>query len=60
MALSSTRSLSRMAISGRVGAVLGELLAQDVGADLGRGGRLSLEALDVGKPKSEVDHLEGV
>ena len=28
--------------------------------DLGRGGGLSLEALDVGKPESEIDHLDGV
>ena len=41
-------------------AIGGELLAQDARADLGRGGRLSLEALDVGKPKSEIDHLDGV
>ena len=59
-ALSSTRSLSRMSISAAVGAVLGELLAQDARADLGRGGGLSLKAVDVGKPKSEIDHFDGV
>ena len=59
MALSSTRSMQQDGDLRVRGAILGELRAQDVCADLGRRGRLALEARDVGKPQPEIDHLDG-
>ena len=60
MALSSTRSLSRMSISASVGAVLGELIAQDAALVFVAAAGSRSRPVDVGKPESEIDHLEGV
>ena len=60
MALSSTRSLSRMSISARDAPFSASCSRRMLALDLGRGGRLALEALDVGKPESEIDHFDGV
>ena len=58
IALSSTRSLSRISISGPSAPFAASWSRRICGAVFDRGGRLALEAVNVFEPKPEVDDLD--